>query len=572
MDYEYDPVGTISSLRDETATSVEEHVFRYDGLYRLRGFEIRSGGTPLRAGVYTYDPAGNLQQFEDTQPLTLHYEDAAHPGRVTSLAGGAGARAVSYEGRGHVRAFGDLTDLEYDPLDRLTRVRRTDGLEVHIAYDAQSRRVLKEVTSGPTTTRVHYAVGLYERHPDHALRHVYLGNRLVATERVQSGGGGATSAAYYLSDHHGTILLATDAAGAVVHSQRYSPFGAALDSADALDRYLGRERDAESGLLHLGARYYAAALGRFVSPDWYALENPNKPARLPQGYNLYAYAMNNPLAFRDPSGMFVVIGFLIAAAVIAAYASAAAFAVGFVAGLAYGLANGQGWGSLLTALEAGLTTVAGMWLGAATGFLVGGLPGAIVGGLMGGMNGLISGVHGIYDWGSVDGWLAFLSDSTWGLVGTSLGNVVHAVNLFWPDSKYNHDLSHRQNRHVYEGGFHLKDGFAFTQGNVISNAGGNVGLDPSTPEGRRRLQFLADHEELHVWQSRIFGPLFQATYVAWGIGGAIVGFVVWLTDTDQDLGSLIETAAYYDNPFEYWAYNNDDKWPPSGANDDLAWG
>jgi hypothetical protein len=154
-----------------------------------------------------------------------------------------------------------------------------------------------------------------------------------------------------------------------------------------------------------------------------------------------------------------------------------------------------------------------------------------------------------------------------------LGNVVHTADRFSPDRRYSHDLGHRPRRHGYEGGCHLKDGFAFTQGNVISNAGADVGLDPSTPESRRLLHLAAEHEEMHVWPSRILGPLFQATYVAWGIGGAIAGFVVWLTDTDQDLGSLIETAAYYDNPFEYWAaYNSDDKWAASGADKDLAWG
>jgi hypothetical protein len=267
-----------------------------------------------------------------------------------------------------------------------------------------------------------------------------------------------------------------------------------------------------------------------------------------------------------------IFAILAAIAIVAAVASVAAFAVGFVSGLVYGLANGQGWGSLLTALEAGLTTVAGMWLGAiaggAAGFLIGGpagmLVGAVIGGLMGGMNGLISGVHGIYDWTSIDGWFAFLSDSTWSLLGTTLGNVVHIINLFYSDSNYRHDLSHRENRHVYEGGFALKQDFAFTMGNVISNAGqGGKGINPS---------FIANHEELHIWQQRFFGPLFQATYVVWGVGGFVVASVYWLFNTDEDWGSLVETAAYYDNPFEYWAYNNDSNWPPSGVNSELAWG
>ena len=128
-----------------------------------------------------------------------------------------------------------------------------------------------------------------------------------------------------------------------------------MNKSDALDRYLGRERDIETGLIHFGARYYAPTLGRFISPDWYILENPGKAVRMPQGYNLYSYALNNPLIFKDPSGMWFLIDDLIVAAV--------GFVVGFVSGLIYGLANGQGWGSLLTALETGLTTVCGCLVG-----------------------------------------------------------------------------------------------------------------------------------------------------------------------------------------------------------------
>jgi hypothetical protein len=54
----------------------------------------------------------------------------------------------------------------------------------------------------------------------------------------------------------------------------------------------------------------------------------------------------------------------------------------------------------------------------------------------------------------------------------------------------------------------------------------------------------------------------------------IVGSIVWLWHTDNGLsglGSLIETASYCDNPFEYWAYKNDSNWPPSGVNPILAY-
>jgi len=568
LDYTYNPVGSIRALRDEKPGSTEVQFFLHDGLHRVTGFEVRQndgGGPILRRGEYRYDDSGNLLKFEDTQPLTMSYTDAAHPGRLTSTVNGSGTNPVGYDARGHISSFGKLSAIEYDPLERLTDVTLTDGTTVRIGYDPQSRRISKEVTKNGTTKTIRYVAGLYEQHATHAVRHVYLGKLILASQKVENN---VSTPAFFLSDHHGTVLMATDAAGAPIAQQRYSPFGAALSPNDKLDQYLGRERDQETGLLHLGARYYAPSIGRFISVDWYVLENPSRPARMPQGYNVYSYALNNPLVFKDPSGMFLplIVGAIIAIAYIATVATVAAFAVGFVAGLIYGLANGQGWSSLLTALETALTTTIGMWLGGITGFLVGGPIGLVIGAIMGGMNGLISGMTGIYNWASIDGWLSFLSDSTWGLLGTSLGNIVHVINLFYGNANYRSDLSHRQNRHVYEGGFALKSDFAFTQGNVISNAGLGRGA------GGVNASFIAQHEELHIWQSRIFGPLFQATYIVWAVGGFLVGTVWWFFNTNQDYGSVIETAVYYDNPFEYWAYKNDNNWPPSGANPAIAWG
>jgi len=69
-------------------------------------------------------------------------------------------------------------------------------------------------------------------------------------------------------------------------------------------RYTGKERDSESGNDYFGARYYASTMGRFLSPDWSAKEEPVPYAKLdnPQTLNLYQYMRNNPLSGTDPDG------------------------------------------------------------------------------------------------------------------------------------------------------------------------------------------------------------------------------------------------------------------------------
>lgn len=188
---------------------------------------------------------------------------------------------------------------------------------------------------------------------------------------------------------------------------------------------------------------------------------------------------------------------------------------------------------------------------------------AVIGAVVAGAAGAFSGYRRIYHWRTGRGWAAFVLDSTWGLIGTTVGLLLHVANLFWQGAEYRPDCARRQNRHVYFGGAAFRPGFAFTHGNVMSNADSGRGLT--------RPLFLERHEGLHIWQSRLFGPLFQIIYLGWMAVGAVAGAVVWLFNRQESFFGLVETGAYYDNPFEYWAYRNDDHWRPGGVIAKLAW-
>lgn len=218
--------------------------------------------------------------------------------------------------------------------------------------------------------------------------------------------------------------------------------------------------------------------------------------------------------------------------------------------------------------EAVATGIAGAALGGVTLTPVGL---TTVGAVVGGANGAISGWRRVYDWRRAGGIAGFVLDSTWGLIGTAIGVAVHAVQRTRSDARYHDELSRRQGYHVYAGGVRLKRGFAVTWGNVISNAAGVRGLDPSTAAGRGRRALIIRHEALHVWQSRLFGPLYPVLYGGWIVAGAAVGLVVGLA-RGGGVYRAVETLAYYDNPFEVWAYRRDGKWPPRGADESLVWG
>jgi RHS repeat-associated protein len=75
-------------------------------------------------------------------------------------------------------------------------------------------------------------------------------------------------------------------------------------SAACTPRYIGKERDAESGNDYFGARYYSSNKGRFMSPDWSdsRVLVPFADLNYPQSLNLYAYVGNNPVTGVDPDG------------------------------------------------------------------------------------------------------------------------------------------------------------------------------------------------------------------------------------------------------------------------------
>ena len=109
---------------------------------------------------------------------------------------------------------------------------------------------------------------------------------------------------YYFADHLGTSRVVTDAGGTVLDDSDFYPFGGerpVIASTDNPYLFTGKERDPESGLDNFGFRYDSSSLGRFMSPDPFMasgrVENP-------QTWNRYTYALNNPLRYIDPLGLF----------------------------------------------------------------------------------------------------------------------------------------------------------------------------------------------------------------------------------------------------------------------------
>ncbi len=116
---------------------------------------------------------------------------------------------------------------------------------------------------------------------------------------------------YNSNDHLTSASVITDAAGLMVQKLDYMPFGSErvnekVGGFQTRFTFTDQEKDAESGLMYYGARYYDPVIGRFTSVDPVVVDTTRREfaqALLnPQMLNEYSYVGNNPLKYVDPNG------------------------------------------------------------------------------------------------------------------------------------------------------------------------------------------------------------------------------------------------------------------------------
>ena len=340
----YDAMSRLLSITHSEPGNSTTTTYDYDPLYQLRQVtdDPGGGGTAVTT-PYSY-ARGRLLAENGESGLTLHYDDAAHPGRPSHLTDGTTDMPISYDGNGNMTSLPGRV-LTFGPKNELETVTRDDGTVVTYVYDHTGLRIRKQVRRGTDFTDTLLLGPLAEVRNGQLAAYVVLGTSRIALVYM-----GAT---YWIhTDPLGSATFYTSDAGTPIARIAYRAFGNARIGPGTpwAQVFALHEFDSDVGLYYMRRRWYAADLGCFISPDAVYLLRPERGADTPAALWLYGYAANDPTNNLDPDGgsfwsviggiVGVIVGIVVAAVVIAAFASGIGFGLLALAGVIIGVTGG----------------------------------------------------------------------------------------------------------------------------------------------------------------------------------------------------------------------------------------
>ena len=312
--YHWDPAGNTTSVTDTALPTPVATCYGYDGLNRLaHSWTTQHTDCSDSDSTHTHDgPAGYNQSWTYSQDGNLTaarslgiaknyaYGDTAHPHAATR----AGGEVFTYDANGAMRSRTELlltTTMDWNAQQQLDTVTSTLINKTKFVYLPDGTRMARIDPLGTATLyvadqEITVLLGLVKA----ATRFYNHADTTVAQRLIGTG-----VLAWQLNDTQDSAQIAVVAGTGLLDRTYYDPYGEirSLSLPPLTEHgFLGKTKDPSTGLNALGARYYDASLGRFLSVD------PASDQRSAQAANPYGYAANNPLLYKDPTGLWSISG------------------------------------------------------------------------------------------------------------------------------------------------------------------------------------------------------------------------------------------------------------------------
>ena len=355
LNYIFDAAGNITEQIDNAQqtvffnnTQVDPHgKYTYDALYRLIEAEGREliglNAAPgpgdininplpentqaLRryAQQYEYDEIGNIlkvihQATGGNWTRHYHYNFTQNNYLLSTSPDNNPPTTdqYTYDAHGSMLSMPHLTSMDWDFADRLQVADLGGGGMAYYVYDAGGERIRKVIERNGGVKEERFYLGGWEVYRKsqggtlelerETLHMMDDERRIVLVDSLTVDNASVLTSPtqlirYQLDNHLNSAGLELDETAAVISYEEYYSFGTTsyrsgrsnAEVALKRYRYVGKERDDETGLYYYGARYYAGWLARFVSVD------PLKDEYA--YYTPYQYAGNKPIISLDLDGL-----------------------------------------------------------------------------------------------------------------------------------------------------------------------------------------------------------------------------------------------------------------------------
>ncbi|MFG3643429.1 polymorphic toxin-type HINT domain-containing protein [Micromonospora sp. NPDC047762] len=330
LSYDYDHEGNVLSMANTPLDNDDKprpgdsdvQCFQYDQLRRLTQAWTQATTTcaaePTAGAIsgkspywkaYAYHADGSRKSVTDRRTgVASDYgyaaANAAQPHAVRTVTTGSRVDHYDWDATGNLtyrKVDGVTENLEWNPQGKLQKITGPGGA-TRMVYDADGNRIARIDPNGQATVFVAGQELVVQGQDTTATRYYQHAGDTVAS-RAASTATGPKDLTWLAADQHDSAHWAVNSVTRV-DTVRYSdPFGNARSGGtggtwpSGQRGFVGGISD-PTGLSLLGARFYDAALGAFISVD------PETDEYDPQRMHPFAYANNNPVTFADPDGLF----------------------------------------------------------------------------------------------------------------------------------------------------------------------------------------------------------------------------------------------------------------------------